>query len=98
MSLVGRVLDLPGDVIGRILSYLSLKEIAIFDNAVTCHAYRVSFLAAMRDQRVSIGGEVNVPFKGMIEYIFLLLKYLSHPYARLIFLSRNALPSPVLFL
>ena len=61
---------LPQDVLGKITTFLVLKEITQFDSAVLYMDYRVSFLEALRNQRVYLG-KVQANFESTIGYILL---------------------------
>jgi ankyrin repeat protein len=62
------ICTLPRDVLGRIVTFLVLKEITHFDLAVMNMDHRVSFLAAIKYQRVYLGN-VEANFKITIDYI-----------------------------
>ena len=56
------------DVLGRIMTFLVLKEITNFDSAIMNLNHRVSFLAAIKYQRVYLG-KVKTDFEITIGYI-----------------------------
>ena len=62
------ICSLPRDVLGRIMTFLVLREITQFDTAVINKDYRVSFLETIGDQRVYLG-EVKANFDSTIGYI-----------------------------
>ena len=64
------ICTLPRDVLGRIMTFLVLREITQIDSAIINKNHRVSILNAIENQRVYLG-ESHAYFESLISYILL---------------------------